>query len=201
MATNSPRRSGGSTSAVKADAKASAANVKADAKAKAADLKDDLKDKASNLKDQAQSEVEDRVQQGKSKAAGVLGDVSDALHETGDSLRENDRDAFADYADTAADQLDQFVNGVRDRSVGELFDEAERFARQDPGLFVGGAFLLGIFGARFFKASASGDGGSADRSSGSGMTRGARRDDWRMPGAGAAAGRTYTQPPSRSSTL
>ncbi len=143
MDSPSPSRSGGSSDPV------------AEAKAKASALKDDVKDKAAGLADQAQTEAKERVDAGKQKAAGALENVADALHDTGDALRENDQDAFARYADNAADQLDQFVDGIRDRSVGELFDEAERFARQDPGLFVGGAFLLGIFGARFLKASAS----------------------------------------------
>jgi hypothetical protein len=140
MATDPSRSSSGST------------DVKAEAKEKAAELKD----QASDLKDQAQDEAEDRLAEGKAKATGVLDDVAGALHDTGDALRDRDRDAFARYADAAADQVDQFTRSIRDRNVGEILDEAERFARRDPGLFLGGAFVLGIFGARFLKASAPG---------------------------------------------
>ena len=132
MATNSSRSSGGSTTD----------DVQAEAKAK-----------ASELKKKAQDEAEDRLAQGKKKASSALDDVASALHDTGDALRDRDRDAFARYAEAAADQVDQFTGAIRDRSVGEILDEAERFARRDPGLFIGGAFLLGIFGARFLKAS------------------------------------------------
>lgn len=120
----------------------------------AGDAKAEAKTKASELKDKTQNETKDRLSEGKSKATGALEDVAGALHGAGDTLRDRDRDAFARYADTAADQVDQFARSVRDRSVGELLDEAQRFARRDPGLFVGGAFVLGIFGARFLKASA-----------------------------------------------
>jgi hypothetical protein len=147
MATDSTRLAGGSTGS----------DVKGEAKAKA----DALKGKASDLKDQAQDEAESRLAEGKSQAAGALEDVSGALHETGDALRDRDRDAFARYADAAADQVDQFTHAIRDRNVGEILDEAERFARRDPGLFLGGAFLLGIFGARFLKASAPGTTGGS----------------------------------------
>lgn len=116
----------------------------------------ETKAKASGLKDEAQEEAKDRLAEGKSKAAGALEDVADALHDTGDALRDRDRDAFARYADTAAEQVEQFTRSIRDRNVGDLLNEAERFARRDAGLFIGGAFLLGIFGARFLKASAPG---------------------------------------------
>ncbi len=139
MATNPSRPGGGSTTD----------DTKAEAKAK-----------ASELKDKAQDEAKDRLTEGKAKATGALGDIAGALHDTSDALRERDRDAFARYADAAADQVDQFTGALRDRNVGEILDEAERFARRDPGLFIGGAFLLGIFGARFLKASAPGSGRS-----------------------------------------
>lgn len=145
MATNPSRSVGGSSSD----------DVKAEAKAKAADLKD-----------KAQDEAKDRLAEGKSKATDALGDVAGALHDAGDALRDRDRDAFAHYAEAAADQVEQFTGAIRERSVGEILDEAERFARRDPGLFIGGAFLLGIFGARFLKASAPGG------ASGGGYARG-----------------------------
>ena len=127
--------------------------VKADAKSAAADLKASATDAARGFKDDATDAAEQRARQGKRAATGALGDVAEALHAASEELRDHDRDQFAQYADRAADQVEQFVGSVRDKSVGELLDEAERFARRDPGLFIGGAFLLGVFGARFLKAS------------------------------------------------
>ena len=80
----------------------------------------------------------------KDQATGVLDDASTALHAAGDALHDENRDAFARYAEQAAGQVEQFTSAIRDRSVGEILDEAERFARREPGLFIGGAFLLGI---------------------------------------------------------
>ncbi|MDT0630581.1 hypothetical protein [Rubrivirga litoralis] len=170
---NTPKSTSGSTAG---KAKAAASSTADDAKKAASDVADTAKDAASDLAQQAKSEAKDLAQQAKSKAAdraseqkekatGVLSDVATALHDTSDSLRDQDQDAFARYADQAADQVEQFTSAVRDRSVGEILDEAERFARRDPGLFVGGAFLLGIFGARFLKASDDGPSGSTSRSS------------------------------------
>ena len=174
-----------------ADAKAAAASVADDAKKAASDAADQAKSAASDLAQTAKSEAADlaqqakhqatdKAEQAKGQATGVLSDVAEALHDTSDSLRDHDQDAFARYADQAATQVEQFTSAVRDRSVGELLDEAERFARRDPGLFLGGAFLLGIFGARFLKASTPDRGGSS-RLGTSGSASGATRY-----GAGAA---------------
>lgn len=151
---------------------ASAERLEVDATSAAFDLTGQAKKAASDVADSAVSTAKDTIETAtsaateaatdrKEQATSALSDVATALHDTSDALREQDRDAFADYAAQAADAVERFTSGIRDRSVGEILDEAERFARREPGLFVGGAFLLGIVGARFLKASApdgSGDG-------------------------------------------
>ena len=171
-----------------ADAKSAAKDVAQTAKSAAKDVAQSAKQTATDLAGQAKEEATDAAQKGKEQATGVLSDVAEALHDTSDSLREHDRDAFADYADQAASQIEAFTSGIRDRNVGELLDEAERFARREPGLFIGGAFLLGIFGARFLKASASEAG--PDRSTGGRSQDGGRR----MTTTGARALPTGTTP-------
>ena len=42
---------------------------------------------------------------------------------------------------------------IRNRDVGELVNEVQRFARRQPALFVGSAFAIGVIGARFLKSS------------------------------------------------
>ena len=130
----------------------------------ASDPVESAKASAHNLADTAESKASDKASQVKSKATGALGDVAEALHDTSDSLRDHDRDAFARFTESAASQIEDFTRSIRNRSVGEILDEAERFARREPSLFLGGAFLLGIAGSRFLKASSPGaSGGGAER--------------------------------------
>ena len=89
----------------------------------------------------------------KERAANRLGDMSDALRSTSDTLRSENEDAVANYVDTAADQVARFSGYLRDREVGQMLDEARGFARRDPALFLGGAALLGMLGARFMRSS------------------------------------------------
>lgn len=121
---------------------------------KAAEAVSQAKHKASDLAETAKSAAADRLDDQKRHATGALSDVADALHDTSDSLRDHDQDAFARYAEAAASQVETLTQTLRTKNVGELIDDVERFARRDAGLFIGGAFLLGILGGRFLKASA-----------------------------------------------
>jgi hypothetical protein len=82
----------------------------------------------------------------------------------------------------AAHQVEQFSRTLKERDVEQLYGEAEAFARRQPGVFLGGAVVLGFLAARFLKSSAQGSmnrsgyqGGSSgqwdqSRSSGYGMS-------------------------------
>ena len=152
---------------------------------------DAAKEQAAGLVDKARGAASERLEGGVETATGALSNVAEVLHDASDSLREHDQDAFARYAEVAAQQVEQFTEAIRGRSVGDLLDEAERFARREPGLFLGGAFLLGIFGSRFLKSGMGGaaSGGPSTRDFLSGMT---------LPGgaSGGAATRTMGRPAS-----
>jgi hypothetical protein len=102
---------------------------------------------------EARHQAENQLNQQKQAAAGSLRSVADALHAAGDRLEDDDQGTFANYAHAAAEQVEQFTYSIRSRSVGDILDEAQRFARREPALFIGGAFLIGLVGARFLKAS------------------------------------------------
>lgn len=96
----------------------------------------------------------------KNKATDGLGSVAQAVRETTQHLREQQHETVAGYAEQAADQLDRVSQRLRDKNVGELMNDAQQLARRQPGLFIGGAFALGLIGARFLKSSAPDTAGS-----------------------------------------
>jgi hypothetical protein len=125
---------------------------------------DKVKEKASQVTDQAQqavSQATDRAQQQaksqiatrKDQAAGNLTDVSQAVSQVGSQLRQNDHDTLAQYADMAAQQVNRAASYLRERNVNEILDEVQGAARRQPALFLAGAFVLGVLGARFLKSS------------------------------------------------
>jgi hypothetical protein len=89
----------------------------------------------------------------KERATDGLGTVAQAVRQSAQHLRENRQDAIAQYVDKAGDQIDRLSTQLRNRDVGELVNEVQRFARRQPALFVGSAFAMGVIGARFLKSS------------------------------------------------
>jgi hypothetical protein len=89
----------------------------------------------------------------KDRATDGLGSVAQMVRQSTQQLRENKHDSIAQYVDKAADQIDRFSTELRNRDVGELVNDVQRFARRQPALFVGSAFAIGVIGARFLKSS------------------------------------------------
>jgi hypothetical protein len=130
----------------------------------------------------------------KDKATDGLGTVASAVRQTTQSLRDQQHETVAHYVEQAADQIERLSERLKNKDVRELLDDVQQLARRQPALFIGGAFALGLMGARFLKS-------SADRSSGNRYDRdssayGAGTTDYgggtRYGGGGAAAYNTGT---------
>jgi hypothetical protein len=112
----------------------------------------------------------------KNRATDGLGTVAHAVRETTQRLRDDNHETVARYAEQAAEQIERFSQGLRNKDVGELMHDAQRLARRQPALFVGGAFTLGLLGARFLKSS------SPEHSRSYGYDYSSGRDDTRGGG-------------------
>jgi hypothetical protein len=100
-----------------------------------------------------QQRVTSRVDEQKNRAADGLGGIADVIRTAGNELR-TENEALASYVDMASDQMRRFANHIRERGTADMLDDVNRFARRNPAVFIGGAFLIGIGLARFLKASA-----------------------------------------------
>ncbi len=109
--------------------------------------------KASQAAERAQQQAKSQAASQKERAADRLGSVAQALRQTGQQLREQDQGSMAQYTEKAADQVEWLSDQLRNKDVNQLIGEAERVARRQPALFLGGAFALGLVGARFLKSS------------------------------------------------
>jgi len=90
----------------------------------------------------------------KDRATDGLGSVAQAVRDTTQHLRNHQHETVAEYAEKAARQIERLSEGLRNKDVGELLNDAQDLARRRPALFVGGAFAAGLLGARFLKSSA-----------------------------------------------
>jgi len=123
------------------------------AKEATAQVADQAQQTARQVADQTRQQVNSRLTTQKDRAAEGLSNVAQALRQTGQQLREQDQEGITLYIDRAASQVERFSGYLQRSDVGQLVDDVERFARRRPALFLGGAFALGILGARFLKSS------------------------------------------------
>ncbi len=138
------------------------ANAGADSTA--AGIVGQAKDKATSLLDTQKTSL----------AAGI-GTVADSIRHIGENLRGDNEEnqiagAAAKYGDSLAEQVENISHYVENKNFKELARDLEQFARRNPGLFAGGALVLGILTARFLKSSDSGRTKSGGRQLSSGKS-------------------------------
>jgi len=107
---------------------------------------------AGTVQEQATSRVQSRLDEQKNRAADTLASMASSLRSSGQQFRGQPA-GISNYIDDAADRLESIAHELHDRDVGELMEVVEDFARRQPAVFLGGAFALGVLGARFLKSS------------------------------------------------
>ena len=118
--------------------------------------------------DRVRERASEQLSSQKDRATDGLGTLANAVRETTRPLRDQQYGMIADYVEQAADRLEKFSANLRDRDLSELVDDAQRFARRQPALFLATTFTAGVLAARFLKSSApTGRSGSRDQFSGS----------------------------------
>lgn len=105
---------------------------------------------ASDVAHHAQELVTAKITNQQTKSASDIAELARALRNTGKQL---DGNMMSPYMGKAADQMERLSRFIRTTNVDELKGTAESFARREPALFLGGALILGILGARFLKSS------------------------------------------------
>jgi hypothetical protein len=113
----------------------------------------DAKHVANEVVGQAKQQVASKIEDQREKAAQGLNSVAGAIRQTTEGLRERDQLGVTPYVEGLADQVERFSDYILSSNVGQLVGEVEGFARREPAIFLGGAFLLGLVGARFLKSS------------------------------------------------
>lgn len=121
-----------------------------------------IKEQASNIAGQAKEKAVGVLDEQKVKVTSGLSSVADSLRQVGENLRGDgkgaDQNAIAKttarYGETLADKIEDLSGYIENATIKDLTRDVERFARRQPALFVGGAFLVGVLAVRFLKTSA-----------------------------------------------
>jgi ElaB/YqjD/DUF883 family membrane-anchored ribosome-binding protein len=107
----------------------------------------------SGILNQVRDKATSQLNEQKTRATDSLGSVAQAVRQSTHHLREQQYDTVAQFVERAADQIERFSNHLRERDLNDLVQEAQRFARQQPAVFIGSSFAAGMLAARFIKAS------------------------------------------------
>ena len=131
----------------------------------AGSTRDSARDAIAGAASQAGTKVVAGVNTQKARAADSLGSVAQALRQSSDQLRSNSSGmSVHQYISTAADRVERLSDYLRSSSVSDVMNEVEQFARRQPAIFIGGAMMLGLLGARFLKSSNRGSLGGTQQS-------------------------------------
>jgi hypothetical protein len=107
---------------------------------------------AGNAQQKISEQLRSKVDSSRTRAADALGSVASALSQSGEQLRSENQEMPSDYIGRAGDQIRRASDYLRSTSTDEMVRNAEGYARRQPAVFLGGAFLLGFLAARLVKS-------------------------------------------------
>lgn len=135
------------------DVKASGQQVAATAKEQAGQVAGEAKGQAREVLDQARRELVDQASSQHQRATGGLHSLADELQGIASGSGSGEGIA-ADLARQASTRARDLASWLEAREPGDLLEEARRFARQRPGMFLAGAAVLGLIGGRLTRGMA-----------------------------------------------
>lgn len=110
--------------------------------------------KAGQIVDKVRDQVKTQLTTQKDRLAQEIDGVAQVIRLSSAQLENQGHAGVGHYAEQAAERLTQFSQEIGGKQVEELVADTENFARSRPALFLGGAALLGVMAARFWKSSA-----------------------------------------------
>lgn len=146
------------------DPKASTETSPKDAGSEAPVGVEDLKEAATQAATQAATSVRGMLDQPIAKGTTYVEGLARSARGLAKDL-DSDAPQIADMVRRAADTAETISHDIRDKSVEELFEATEDFARRQPALFVGAAVAAGFLLARFVKTGMSASSSSSSSSS------------------------------------
>ncbi|WP_146201831.1 hypothetical protein [Teichococcus aestuarii] len=161
-------------------------DIRQDAKDAAASLAEEAKQKKRDITEAATERAESLAEQGKAAGAERAEGLAHAVRRVADDLEDSSPE-IARHVRAAAESVEGISSSLRERSVGELVEQVNGFARRQPTAFFGAAVLAGFAITRFARV------GLSEGMSGGARTGGAQRSS-HSAGMGAepamGAGRT-----------
>lgn len=117
------------------------------------DVADQASQTTTELADKARETGERQLSSRKDQAAQSASELADAMRQVSDKMEQDgQQNGTAQLVATGAEQVDKIADYLRTTDINQMIGGVEDFARRQPAIFLGGAFTLGLIGARFLKA-------------------------------------------------
>jgi ElaB/YqjD/DUF883 family membrane-anchored ribosome-binding protein len=110
-----------------------------------------VREQVSSLRSQATTRARDFADDGKTRATGLLNDVSEVIGEAAESIDRRFGEDYADYAHRASGAVSGLADKLRDRTIDDLIDDTRDFVRKSPGIAIGIAAVAGFMLVRLIK--------------------------------------------------
>jgi hypothetical protein len=125
------------------------------AKDKFAQASDQAQEKAQEIAGQARGRAREQIEQRSTQAGEQLSSIAQAIRKSGEELRSQDQHGSARAVDRASEQAERLSGYLKDSDADRILRDVEDFARRQPWALAAGAFVVGLLGSRFIKASSS----------------------------------------------
>lgn len=119
----------------------------------------ELSSKSHEVAEQVRQAALDRVdsvrqntQSAKQQAAERVRKLGATVRKVGEHLRVEDQHYVADKANDASQRLETLANYLNTADVSTIMRDSGNWARSNPAVFFGGAFVVGLATGRFLKA-------------------------------------------------
>jgi len=149
--------------AVAQDVKDSGKGVASTAASEAKDVAHEATSQVRSLFSQLSSEAGQQASGQTQRAAEGLRSLGKELTSMAES-QQGESGMAANLARQGASRLDAAASWIEGRQPGEILDEVRSFASRRPGLFLGGAALLGLIGGRMTSGLKGGSSGGSGQS-------------------------------------
>ena len=129
-----------------------------EAKSRAGEVTETVKAQAQEARARVEAEAEKGFEQGKGQVMNQVSSVAQAFRKTSEQLRSEDQGDLAGYTERIAEQVEKVSGYLEGKGMRGAMSDLETFARQRPGVFVGGALVVGLVAARFLRSSSASSG-------------------------------------------
>lgn len=112
-----------------------------------------LEQKADEAGERVAETAQSTFESARERIASQLDAVARALETATYNLQQAEHADLSERAQPLIRKAENAAQYLRNKTPRELKDDLDGFARQRPAWFLGGAFVLGLLGARFLKSS------------------------------------------------